>query len=64
MVTRPTTEERLALAEEVCFTLLLAMEFGILPPENLTQGQRDFIANPMQKWADKCLPWKWEQANA
>lgn len=50
--------ERLELAEQVCYSLLLAMEFGIWPAEKLTQEERDFVAGPMAAWAAVACPEK------
>lgn len=44
---------RMAAAEEVCWTLLLMMGFGLLPVEE--QAGRDMLADPMMQWADKAV---------
>lgn len=49
------TDEELAryeAAEEVCFTLLVAMGLDILPPSEVSNAGRDFIAKPMDRWAE------------
>lgn len=62
--------QRLVLAEEVCFTVILGMAFGFLPIKE--QELRDYLAAPMQKWADAAVatdvlkdgPMKWKGDDA
>lgn len=42
---------RLRKAEDVCWTVLLMMGLGLLPIEN--DDAREFLAMPMQTWADE-----------
>lgn len=42
--------ERLRVAEEVCWTLMLQMGLGLLTVEE--QTERDFLAEPLLKWAN------------
>ena len=46
---------RAEAAEEVCWTILLAMEFGILPPPE-DKECREFVAGPMAAWAKLACP--------
>jgi hypothetical protein len=50
MNTLLSTKDRLALAEEVCYTVLVMMELDMLPSRWLPPEVREFLATPMQKW--------------
>lgn len=42
--------ERLHAAEDVCWTLMVMMDLGMLPIQD--EPTRDFLAKPMLKWAE------------
>jgi len=44
--------ERKKAAEEVCYTVLLAMALGGL---DIPLEDRDFLAKPMEKWTRLCV---------
>jgi hypothetical protein len=47
--------ERLRAAEEVCWTLMLVFGLDLLPPKDVNEETRKFIAEPMMEWSRLCV---------
>lgn len=45
--------ERLFIAEEVCWTVLVMMEMNMIPAQALTEGARQVLATPTQCWGER-----------
>jgi hypothetical protein len=49
----PAEARRLALAEEVCWSLALAMHLDILNRQRIPRYAREFIATPLLAWMNE-----------